>query len=241
MMTVKEVSELVGVSVRTLQYYDTIELLPPTEYTEAGYRLYDDTALERLQQILLFKELEFPLKEIKEIIDAPNFDREKALSQQIELLTMKKEHLENLIDFAQKIKMTGVNKMDLSVFDTRKMDEYTKKAKEQWGQTAEYKEYEEKVKNKSMVAKKESWENLMQIFAEFGKMKEKEAGSEEVQLQVKKLQNYISQNFYECSKEILSGLGKMYASGGEFTENIDKASGEGTAVFVGEAIEIYCR
>ena len=79
MMTVNEVSKLTGVSIRTLQYYDTIGLLKPIEYTESGYRLYDDTALERLQQILLFKELEFSLKEIKEIVDAPNFDREKAL------------------------------------------------------------------------------------------------------------------------------------------------------------------
>ena len=91
MMTVNEVSKLTGVSIRTLQYYDTIGLLKPDGYTASGYRLYDDTALERLQQILLFKELEFPLKEIKRIIDAPDFDRDKALSQQIELLTMKKE------------------------------------------------------------------------------------------------------------------------------------------------------
>ena len=75
MMTVNEVSKLTGVSIRALQYYDTIGLLPPAGYTEAGYRLYDDTAMERLQQILLFRELEFPLKEIKRILDSPNFDR----------------------------------------------------------------------------------------------------------------------------------------------------------------------
>ena len=86
MMTVNEVSKLTGVSIRTLQYYDTIGLLKPIEYTESGYRLYDDTSLERLQQILLFRELEFPLKEIKEIIDAPNFDRNKALEQQLSLI-----------------------------------------------------------------------------------------------------------------------------------------------------------
>ena len=79
MMTVNEVSKLAGVSIRTLQYYDKIGLLKPAEYTESGYRLYDDTALERLQQILLFKELEFPLKDIKEIIMSPDFDKKKAL------------------------------------------------------------------------------------------------------------------------------------------------------------------
>ncbi|MFG6325787.1 MAG: MerR family transcriptional regulator [Lachnospiraceae bacterium] len=241
MMTVNEVSKLTGVSIRALQYYDTIGLLPPTEYTEAGYRLYDDTAMERLQHILLFKELEFPLKEIKTIIDAPDFDRNKALEQQIELFIMKKEHLENLINFARKIKTTGVNKMDLNVFATAKMDEYAKKAKEQWGHTTEYKEYEEKVKNQSPDAQKTAWQNLMLIFTEFGKMKDKEPGNEEVQLEVKKLQDYISEHFYNCSNEILKELGKMYASGGEFTENIDKSAGSNTAVFVAKAIEIYCK
>ncbi|MBR5799119.1 MAG: MerR family transcriptional regulator [Lachnospiraceae bacterium] len=240
MLTVNEVSKLTGVSIRTLQYYDTIGLLPPTEYTEAGYRLYDDTAMERLQQILLFRELEFPLKEIKRIMDAPNFDRNKALEQQIKLLTMKKEHLEGLIDFARKIKTTGVNRMDFNVFDTTKIDEYSRQAKEQWGQTAEYKEYEEKAGAQSQDAQKMAWKNMMLLFVEFGKMKNLEPDHPEVQLQVKKLQDYISEHFYTCSNEILKGLGVMYAAGGEFTENIDKAAGSGTAVFAAKAIEIYC-
>ena len=108
MMTVNEVSKLTGVSIRTLQYYDKIGLLHPAEYTEAGYRLYDDAALETLQQILLFRELEFPLKDIKKIVGSPDFDRSKALEQQIELLTLKKEHLENLIDLAKGLKLRGV-------------------------------------------------------------------------------------------------------------------------------------
>ena len=98
MKTVHEVSELSGVSIRTLQYYDRIGLLSPTDRTEAGYRLYDDAALEKLQQILLFRELEFPLKDIMEIVNRPDFDRSKALEQQIELLKLKKEHIENLMD-----------------------------------------------------------------------------------------------------------------------------------------------
>lgn len=132
MMTVNEVSKLAGVSIRTLQYYDKIGLLKPAGYTESGYRLYDETDLEKLQQILLFRELEFPLKQIKEIISGPDFDRNKALEQQITLLTMKKEHLENLILFARGIQWTGVRTMDFSVFDTSKMDEYARQAKEQW-------------------------------------------------------------------------------------------------------------
>ena len=240
MMTVNEVSKLTGVSIRTLQYYDTIGLLKPSAYTESGYRLYDDTALERLQQILLFKELEFPLKEIKTIVDAPGFDRSKALEQQIELLTMKKEHLENLIDFARGIKWLGVKNMDFTVFDTKKMDEYAKRAKEQWGKTAEYKEFEEKSKGWTDKDQQNMANDFMQIFVEFGQMMSLEPSDEKVQLQVKKLQDYITEHFYHCTKEILNSLGKMYAGGGEFTENIDNAGGEGCAEFAAKAIEIYC-
>ena len=107
MMTVHEVSERTGVSIRALQYYDRIGLLPPAEYTEAGYRLYDDTALETLQQILLYRALEFPLRDIRNILQSPGFDRSRALDQQIELLEMKKEHLENLIEFARGIREKG--------------------------------------------------------------------------------------------------------------------------------------
>lgn len=186
-MTVNDISKLTGVSIRTLQYYDTIGLLKPNGHTEAGYRLYDDTALERLQQILLFKELEFSLKEIKSMINAPDFDRDKAMEQQIELLTMKKEHLENLIDFARKIKTTGVKNMDFTVFDTKKIDEYAKRAKEQWGQTPEYREYEEKTKDWTNQDQQDVMKNFMLIFAEFGKMRTEDPSSEKVQCEVEKL------------------------------------------------------
>ena len=241
MMTVNEVSKLTGVSIRTLQYYDSIGLLKPSEYTESGYRLYDDTALERLQQILLFRELEFPLKEIKDIMDAPGFNKNKALEQQIELLLLKKEHIENLIDFARKIKTIGVNKMDFKAFDKQKMEDYSKRAKEQWGQTAVYEEFEEKSKGMSDTQQKDVINRFMLIFAEFGKLKKIEVSCDTVQSQVKKLQDFITENYYTCTKEILSGLGKMYASDGEFTENIDSYGGEGTALFVAKAIEIYCK
>ena len=150
MMTVHEVSKLAGVSIRTLQYYDSIGLLQPAEYTGAGYRLYDDTALETLQQILLFRELEFPLKEIRGILRSPAFDRQKALSQQIELLQLKKEHLEKLIELARGIQSAGVKQeMDFSAFDTKKIDEYAAQAKAAWGDTPAYREYERKSEHRT--------------------------------------------------------------------------------------------
>ena len=240
MMTVKEVSKLTGVSIRTLHYYDKIGLLHPSSVTDAGYRLYDEIALERLQQILLFRELAFPLKDIKKIVDDKNFDREKALSQQIELLTLKKEHLEHLIAFAREVKQTGGKKMDFTVFDTKKMEQYAKQAKEQWGTTEAYQEFEKKSKNQSKNAQELSAKGLMEVFVEFGKMMKEKPESDTVQEQVKKLQNYITEHFYTCTDEILSGLGKMYGAGGEFTENINRVAGAGCAEFAAKAIEVYC-
>ena len=257
MITVNEVSKLTGVSIRTLQYYDKIGLLHPAEYTEAGYRLYDDAALETLQQILLFRELEFPLKDIKKIVGSPDFDRSKALAQQIELLTLKKEHLENLIDLAKGLKLRGVRHLKFDAFDTRKIDEYAAQAKASWGTTPAYKEFEEKSKGRTQEDDQNIAQGLMDIFAEFGAIRGAEAGtlkgaeldavksadpaSAEAQALVKKLQDYITQHFYNCTNEILSGLGKMYAGGGDFTKNIDSYGGEGTAEFVHQAIEVYCK
>lgn len=241
MMTVNEVSKLAGVSIRTLQYYDKIGLLHPAKYSESGYRLYDDTALEKLQQILLFRELEIPLKDIKVIMESPNFDRSKALEQQIALLTLKKEHLENLILYARGIKLKGVKKMDFSVFDTSKLDEYAAQAKASWGNTPEYHEYEEKSKGRTKKEEQTLMESMMSIFTEFGAMLDLPADSEKVQAQVKKLQDFITENFYTCPNDILYSLGSMYAGGGDFTTNIDNAGGAGTAEFVFQAIKIYCK
>ncbi len=241
MMTVNEVSKRTGVSIRTVRYYDRIGLLRPACRTEAGYRLYDDAALERLQQILLFRELEFPLKDIRKIMENPAFDREKALEQQIALLTLKKQHLEDLIDLARKIQSTGGNIMDFTAFDTKKIKEYTEQAKKEWGETPEYKEFEEKAAHKTTKEVRDISKQLMDIVAAFGGMQSKDPADPEVQAQVKKLQEFITEHYYACSKMILNQLGQMYGAGGEFTKNINAAGGAGAAEFAQKAIEIYCR
>lgn len=241
MKTVHEVSRLTGVSIRTLQYYDRIGLLAPAAHTEAGYRLYDDAALEKLQQILLFRELEFPLQEIRDIIESPDFDRDKALKQQIELLNLRKEHIEDLITLAKKIRETGGHTMEFDAFDKKKLEEYQKQAKETWGQTAEYKDFEKRQETRTEKQNRDAAVGLMDIFREFGVVRGVDPAGEEAQALAAKLQAYISANYYECSKEVLGGLGKMYAAGGEFTKNIDAAGGEGTAAFAAEAIRIFCK
>lgn len=235
-MTVKEVSRLTGISVRTLQYYDSIGLLPPAGHTEAGYRLYDDAALERLRQILLFRELDFPLRDIQAILDAPDFDRSKALEQQIALLTMKKERLERLILFARGIQSTGGTQMDFSAFDKSTLDEYARRAKAEWGNTPEYQEMLEKQQARTPEAESAVIADFMRIFTEFGGLRDQKPDSDAVQQQVHRLQDYISAHFYTCSDAVFQGLGKMYACGGEIAENIDLAGGAGTAKFVSEAI-----
>ncbi len=241
MMTVKEVSRKSGVTVRTLHHYDAIGLLRPTQITAAGYRLYDEAALERLQMILLYRELQFPLEEIKRILDSSDFDRNRALEQQICLLELQKEHIENLITFARGIYHIGVKNMDFSAFDTKKLDDYAARAKAAWGKTEEYREYEEKSRGRSKSAENVLGGQIMDIMREFGAVRHTAPENEEVQTLVEKLRSFINENFYTCGPVMLQNLGAMYAAGGEFTENIDGAGGEGTGAFIQKAIEVYCK
>ena len=240
MKTVKEVCQLTGVSARTLHHYHAIGLLKPTKVTQAGYRLYDDQALGRLQSILLFRELEFPLKEIKEILDSPGFDQREALSQQIRMLELRREHLDRLILHARQIQETGVMTMDFSAFDQKQMNEYAAQAKARWGSTEAYREFEAKTAGQTQEQLQASGMDLMDIFKELGAIRHLEPESGQVQQLVEKLRTFITQHYYTCTPEILRGLGQMYAAGGPMTENIDKAGGAGTAVFANRAIEVYC-
>lgn len=241
MMTVHEVSKRTGASIRALHHYDKIGLLPATEVTATGYRLYDDTALERLQYILLFKELEFPLKDIRDILDSPAFDREKALTQQLRLLELKKERLEGLIHLARGIQTIGVKAMDFDVFTTEKIDEYAARAKASWGNTEAYREFEERAKGRTKADQQRLNVEMMAIFAELGKVKDMPCDDPKPQELIRKLQEHISSHYYTCTDEILLSLGQMYAAGGEFTENIDRVGGKRTAAFACMAVKAYCQ
>ena len=241
MMTVHEVSELTGVSVRALHHYDQLGLLKPAEVTEAGYRLYDEDSLTRLQSILLFRELQFPLKDIGAILDSPSFDRNKALDQQIRLLELQKEHLENLIDLARGMKLVGVKRMtDFTAFDTKKIDDYAREAKASWGKTPEWQEYEQKAQGRTREDNAALARGMMDIFAEFGAIRDTDPAAPEAQALVQKLQGYITEHFYTCSDTILLSLSKMYDGGGTMTENIDKVGGPGTGNYAARAIAAHC-
>lgn len=232
MKTVKEVSRLTGVSVRTLHHYDAIGLLKPSCVTDAGYRLYDDAALRRLQAILLFRELQFPLKEIRAILDSPAFDPADALTQQIRLLEMQRDRLNGIIALARKIQQKGVDIMNFDAFDRTEIDQYAAEAKARWGDTAAYAEFAAHPAENHKAA----GEALMAILAEIGGMKRLSPDDAAVQRKIGQLQQHITDNFYTCSDEILRGLGEMYVSDERFRKNIDCAGGEGTAEFIRRSI-----
>ena len=236
MKTVHEVSQISGVSVRTLHHYDAIGLLRPTAVTEAGYRLYDDTALARLQSILLFRELAFPLKEIKRIMDDPQFDQATALEQQIRLLELQQERLSRLIDLARETMKTGVTHMDFTAFDNSKLEQYAAEVKERWGNTAAYQESAQR----PAVEQKDAAAGLMAQFARMGRLRTGDPAGQEAQAAVRELQQFITKHFYTCTPEILAGLGQMYTADDRFRASIDAAGGEGTADFAGKAITVYC-
>ena len=241
-MRISEVAKLTGITVRTLHYYDEIGLLKPNEITEAGYRLYSKEDLEILQQILFFRELDFPLSEIKEIMNNPNYDKEEALKKQKELLIQQGQRIDGLIKLIDK-RIEGDNNMSFKEFDMNEIEEnkkkYAKEVKERWGNTRAYEESEKKTSGYN----KEKWGDINQetneIFKAFAKLRYCDPGSQEVQELVRAWQKYITDNFYTCTNEILAGLGLMYVQDERFKENLDK-NGEGTAKLMAEAIEIYC-
>lgn len=240
MRTVKDVSKLTGVSVRTLHYYDAIGLLTPTKVTDAGYRMYDNTALSRLQSILLFRELQFPLKEIKEFLDSPDFNQEETIAQQIKLLELQYKHIGELISFAREIQTKGVKTMNFEVFDTNEIEQYKAEVKSKWGNSKAYQEYEQRVVSHSEHNDSKFVDEIMSLFTDLGAMKQLPPTDKAVQEKIAALQAYINENFYTCSNDILKELGEMYVCDDRFKKNIDRFGGEGTAKFVREAIFVYC-
>ncbi len=240
MMTVNEVRRVTGVSIRTLQYYDKIGLLKASAYTPAGYRLYDGDALRKLQQILLYRELEFSLKDIKAMMQSPNYDRHRALCQQLELLQMKKKHIEGLITLARTL-TEGIDTMGFHAFDKSRQADYARQAKASWDKTDAWREFEERGQGRTQGEEQALGDGLMTILAQFGQLQHRPADDAAVQHQVQVLQEYITAHFYRCTDTILAGLGQMYAAGGDFTASINAAGGEGTAEFAAEAIRFHCQ
>ena len=241
--TVRQVAELTGISVRTLHYYDEIGLLKPSKTTDAGYRLYDDKALELLQQILFFRELDFSLKQIQGILADANFDKTKALKNHRKLLALKRSRLDNLIALVDKT-IKGDTVMSFKEFDTTEIEsaqkQYAAEAKEKYGGTAAYQQSQAKT---ASYGKKE-WSAITAeaeaLYNKFAAHMDMAPSDPAVQQLTADWQAHITRYYYDCTNEILAGLGEMYVSDPRFTRNIDRY-GKGLARFMSQAIQIYCQ
>lgn len=239
MKTVKEVSACTGVSIRALHHYDAIGLLKPTQITDAGYRLYDQAALERLRMVQVYRELGLSLKEIGTLLDASDHERNRILERQIGRMQEKVQKLQDRISLAKGILVIGAKYMDFEGFDSKKMDEYSAQAKALYGKTDAYKEFQQKSKNRTPQQEKDLGCQVMDFFVRLGTLRPCAPDCEAAQAWVRELQGFFTANYYTCTPQILKGLAESYAGGGSMTENIDRAGGPGTGAFAKEVIDIY--
>ena len=231
-----------GVSVRTLHHYDAIGLLKPSEITQAGYRLYDETAMARLEQILFFRELGFPLEQIREIMTHPAYDAREAMGRQRALLEMQRARIDEMIARLDEA-LLGRGAPKPEVFHMKEIEQmkaqYAQEVKERWGKTTAYAQSRTRTDaydEKDWARVQSGMEERMAAFADVRTLAPDDA---RVQALVRDWQQYITDHFYACTDEILEGLGQMYEADERFRENIDR-HGEGTAACMARAIAASC-
>ena len=241
-MFVKEVAHVSGVSVRTLHHYDAIGLLVPSTTTESGYRVYSNSDLATLQQILFFKELGFPLKEIKRIIMDEQFNQLEALEMQRNLLYEKTAKFHEMIQTIDETidSMKGDQQMTNEARFKSFRDEgrkYEQEARERWGNAAIDESHHKlgALSNKDGAELMEQWDVLMKRMA---KLIGQPTESQEVQTAIGDWHQFLNNNFYTYSYEAFQGLGQMYVADERFRENMNQY-GVGLAEFMSEAIEVY--
>jgi DNA-binding transcriptional MerR regulator len=241
--TIGAVARLAGISIRTLHHYDAIGLLTPGGRTDSGYRLYDGRDLERLQQILLLRELGMGLDEIARVLDDPAFDRLEALREQRTRLERSRKRTTRLIAAVDKAiaaaeeGRTMTPEESLEVFGDFDPSQYEDEVKQRWGDTDAYRESARRTK----AYTKQDWQQIgvesHEINQAFIALMERgvPADSPEAQAVAERHRGHISKWFYQCSPEIHAGLGQMYVADHRFTENIDKAK-PGLARYMSDAI-----
>ncbi len=239
-LLIHELSQLASITVRTLHYYDQIGLLVPNEVGSNGYRYYNEENLEKLKLILYYKELDFSLSQIRVLLEHSS-NRRELLKQQQRLLQLKRDRLQKMLISIEKA-LKGENIMDFSEFDITEIQEaeraFSKEVEDRWGKSAPYEESKRRTGKYSV----EDWKRIKQeeneIIQSFSSISHLDPSSVESQELVKRWQDHISLNFYECTNEILKGLGQMYIQDERFSATMDRYK-EGTAHFISRAIENY--
>ncbi|PIC71196.1 MerR family transcriptional regulator [Sporosarcina sp. P16b] len=236
-MKVKEVADLVGISVRTLHHYDAIGLLTPEETTDTGYRYYSERNLETLQQILFFRELEFPLKEIKNILSEPSFDRQQALQLHRKLLLEKRERIDQMIATIDKTTQYIKGERDMSNEEKFQgfnfnHNPYEEEARKLWGAKA-VEQSNTAFENKA-VGKK-----MNDIYRKLAHLTNTPPESAEAQTAITEWYEFLNTHTgHHYTLEAFKGLGHMYIADERFTTNIDQF-GAGLAQFMSEAMTFF--
>jgi DNA-binding transcriptional MerR regulator len=243
--TVQQLANLAGVSVRTLHYYDEIELLKPARVERNGYRYYEEPELLKLQQILFFRELDFPLEDIQRILSSSSFDMRAALRDQRKLIELKKNRLSKLVQTIDKT-LKKINK-EITMDDTElygdfskdELDRYTKEARERWGHTDAFKQSQERVKKMGKEGLKRVMEKSEKLNKELAQqMTEGENPSSG------NVQNLIAKHyddlraFYEPNLQLYRGLAEMYIADERFKKNYENVA-IGLAQFMHDAMIYY--
>lgn len=240
---VKELAKLANISVRTLHYYDEIGLLKPSSIGKNNYRYYDHESLLRLQQIMLYRELDFNLKSIKKVLDNEDFDAIKALESQRSELKQKHKRLHSLIQTIDSTleNMKGKQQMKaknlFEGFDEKKQAEYGKEVVDRWGEES-YGEFQKLWGSYSAEKKKQVIDESNQVYVDISQHLDKDIASEEVQRLVTKWHQNL-RYFYEPNKDIMLGLAAMYTDDDRFRAFYEKIDAD-LAPFLRKAIEHYC-
>lgn len=240
-LSVSQMAKLTGVSVRTLHYYDQIGLLCPETAADSGYRWYGAADVERMRQILFFRELDFPLKDIRAVLSDPQYDKQEALRRQRRLLQMKRDRLDRLLALLE-ANLKGEQTMDFQGFDAAELQEalrqYAGEARARWSHTDAWRQSEERPDGMG----EEDWlaqaEEMNAIFRRAAALRDTDPAAPEARGLVRTWQSFISGHYYNCTREILAGLGRMYGTDERFRRNLDRF-GEGTAAFLSAAIAAY--
>lgn len=240
-MNAREVATITGVSVRTLHHYDQIGLLCPKRNDNNDYRKYTEADLDKLQQIMFFKECGFSLKRIKDLLSSPSFDKNQAFAIQEKYLLHEKQRIETMLDTLRKTMRATKGEIIMSQKDKfvgfdLKENPYVKEAQERWGEDSVA------YMNSLSTQEKDIMSDKMNIlFAELAELRHEAPESERVQAAMDKMYRFFNENFgYQYSLEAFAGIGRMYVEDERFTKNIDQF-GAGLAEFLSKAMGVYAK
>lgn len=247
--TVKALADLSGVTPRTLRFYDSEGLLKPSRRTESGIRLYEEEQVQILQQILFFREMDFPLSEIEKLICAPDFDRIKALESHRKMLKQQAERFEKLVKTVDRTieDLKGGNHMTkehFEAFDMKAMmnehKKYEAEAEQRWGETDAYKQSSKRTKSYTEDDWRQIHRESAEIDARLIELMDSNALAEDERVQkcIHDKRMHLNKYFYDCPVAMIGGLGQMYIDDPRFTKNIDKAR-EGLAAYMRDAMVYY--